>query len=93
MTAEQFTYWLQGFFELSQPDTVLTAEQTKMIREHLATVFQKVTPPLNLPGTWPVPQIQPLSPPSPVQPDWAYRPSITCSGGSGIRLLDEVSIC
>ncbi len=85
MTAEQFTYWLQGFFEMSPPGVVLTAEQSKMIREHLATVFQKVTPPLSLPGTWPVPQIQPLTSPD------IYRPTITC-GGTGIALTD-VSIC
>ena len=46
MTAEQFAYWLQGYFEMSNPNVALTAEQTKMVREHLATVFTKVTPPL-----------------------------------------------
>lgn len=45
MTPEQFAYWLQGFFELSGTDQ-LTAAQVKMVREHLATVFHKVTPPL-----------------------------------------------
>lgn len=42
MTAEQFTYWMQGFSELnSEPPT---AEQWQMIRDHLQTVFHKVTP-------------------------------------------------
>lgn len=43
MTPEQFCYWLQGFAELSgeQP----TPEQWKAIREHLQTVYHKVTPP------------------------------------------------
>jgi hypothetical protein len=42
MTEQQFAYWLQGFAELNpQPPT---AEQWQSIREHLATVFKKVTP-------------------------------------------------
>lgn len=42
MTAEQFAYWLQGFAELNaQPPT---AEQWQSIRDHLALVFNKVTP-------------------------------------------------
>lgn len=44
MTEQQFAYWLQGFAELTG-DTP-TAEQWKSIREHLATVFVKVTPPV-----------------------------------------------
>ena len=45
MTAEQFAYWLQGFAELNEAPP--TAEQWQSIREHLATVFVKVTPPLS----------------------------------------------
>lgn len=44
MTAEQFTLWLQGFAELNP--TPPTAAQWQSIREHLGTVFDKVTPPL-----------------------------------------------
>lgn len=42
MTNEQFTYWLQGFVELhgGQPNP----SQWKMIKEHLKTVFKKITP-------------------------------------------------
>lgn len=48
MDALQFAYWLQGFSELgSEPPT---AEQWQSIKEHLATVFNKVTPPLVSPG-------------------------------------------
>lgn len=43
MTPEQFAYWLQGFAELNN-GTPPSAEQWKSIREHLATVFKKVTP-------------------------------------------------
>ena len=47
MNAEQFCYWLQGYFELKQ--TIdhregATPETMKMIEEHLQTVFMKVTP-------------------------------------------------
>lgn len=44
MTKEQFVYWLQGFAELNE--TPPTAEQWQSIKEHLQTVFQKVTPPV-----------------------------------------------
>ena len=42
MDAQQFTYWLQGFAELNEAPP--TPEQWKSIRDHLALVFQKVTP-------------------------------------------------
>lgn len=42
MTAEQFTYWLQGYAELNASPP--TAEQWQAIRDHLALVFNKVTP-------------------------------------------------
>jgi hypothetical protein len=45
MTPEQFCYWLQGRAEL-MPDTPPSEAEWKMIGEHLATVFHKVTPPL-----------------------------------------------
>lgn len=42
MSPEQFTYWLQGFAEIqSNPPT---KEQWKIIKDHLALVFTKVTP-------------------------------------------------
>lgn len=43
MTPEQFCYWLQGFIEMRESDDIISCEQVKMIREHLATVFKKVT--------------------------------------------------
>lgn len=42
MTSEQFAYWLQGFVELNGSEP--TAEQWQSIKEHLKTVFVKVTP-------------------------------------------------
>jgi hypothetical protein len=43
MTAEQFIYWLQGYFELSGA-TTLNEAQVKMLKEHLGLVVKKVTP-------------------------------------------------
>jgi len=44
MDAQQFAYWLQGFAELNEGGSPPTGAQWQMIREHLATVFTKVTP-------------------------------------------------
>lgn len=43
MTAEQFTYWLQGYFEINDPERISPLE-TKIIKDHLALVFKKETP-------------------------------------------------
>lgn len=51
MSPEQFAYWFQGFAELSP--TPPTQEQWESIREHLALVFKKVTPPVKLAPTIP----------------------------------------
>lgn len=42
MTPEQFTYWLQGFSEIS--DKTPTENEWKIIQDHLALVFNKITP-------------------------------------------------
>jgi hypothetical protein len=43
MTAEQFTYWLQGFMEINDPET-LGVRETQIIKDHLKLVFDKQTP-------------------------------------------------
>lgn len=43
MTPENFVYWLQGFFELSNKGS-LDYIQTQIIRDHLNLVFEKKTP-------------------------------------------------
>jgi hypothetical protein len=43
MTSEQFTYWLQGYFELGHLKT-LDEKQVQIIKDHLNLVFKKVTP-------------------------------------------------
>ena len=45
MTPENFTFWLQGFFELTDTEE-LSKEQVAMVKEHLQLVFTKVTHPL-----------------------------------------------
>ena len=39
MTSVQFCYWLQGFFELAEPNTALTEKQVQTIKNHLKLVF------------------------------------------------------
>jgi len=47
MTAEQFAYWLQGYMEMSNPSS-LSVRETRIIKDHLALVFDKKTPDLAL---------------------------------------------
>jgi hypothetical protein len=39
MCSDQFVFWLQGFFELSEPNTPLTDKQVEIIKNHLKLVF------------------------------------------------------
>lgn len=39
MTPETFTYWLQGFVELSESNSVPNEKQWLMIKDHLKLVF------------------------------------------------------
>lgn len=84
MTAEQFTYWLQGFMEVANP-TTLDVTQTQIIKDHLALVFDKQTPD-RAPGIfdpkipvppkqWPTTDPYPL-PKSPFTPIWETNPNI-----------------
>jgi len=43
MTPEQFIYWMQGFAELTETDTI-SEKQWTVIKDHLALVFDKQTP-------------------------------------------------
>ncbi len=65
MTPDQFAYWLQGYAEINGAPP--TAEQWWVIRDHLALVFQKVTPdraPASIPSAWTAPNTgTPLYPP------------------------------
>lgn len=57
MTPEQFAYWFQGFAELSE--TPPTQAQWDSMREHVATVFKKVTPSVQINVAPLYPQIRP----------------------------------
>ena len=73
MTPEQFCYWLQGCAEL-QPDVPLSDAEWKSVREHLATVFKKVTPQVLGPNI-----ASPALPPSfPYSPGTGILPVVTC---------------
>jgi hypothetical protein len=84
MTAEQFTYWLQGFMEINNPE-ILGVRETQIIKDHLKLVFDKqtpdrpVTPPLAPMPIWQEPHTT-----TPYTgPDWTWRPNpytITCTG-------------
>ena len=43
MDTTSFCYWLQGYFELSE-SKMLSSRQVQIIKDHLALVFNKVTP-------------------------------------------------
>lgn len=47
MSPEQFVYWLHGYTEMTGGKEP-TLEQWKMIRDHLKTVFTKVTPEIKI---------------------------------------------
>lgn len=49
MTPDKFTYWLQGFFELSGSRS-LDEQQVQIIKDHLALCFKKETPTYNYPN-------------------------------------------
>lgn len=43
MTPENFIYWLNGYFEISNSDK-LSKEQVQIIKDHLKLCLNKVTP-------------------------------------------------
>jgi len=105
MDAQQFAYWLQGFAELNEAPP--TAEQWQSIREHLATVFVKVTPPLKPSGDHTVPAIKPIDLreinrrlrdqqpaiwPSPTSAErWVMPTVVECKGGTILASGDGVT--
>lgn len=50
MNSETFTYWLQGFVELSDSDNI-SEKQWLVIKDHLKLVFDKKTPDRSEPKT------------------------------------------
>ena len=89
MTAEQFVYWLQGYMEINDPQTISKTE-TQIIKDHLKLVFDKQTPDRsNMTEIVGVPNstqpIQPYVSPN----DWSFNPkpynpyTITCTDSDG----------
>lgn len=80
MTARDFTFWLQGFFELGGQEGVdgLTARQIQTIRNHLDLVFVH-----EIDGSDPSGKLQaahdgkPVIPPPP-PPAWPKKPGQRC---------------
>lgn len=70
MDAISFAYWLQGRMEML-PNQLPSETEWKMIRDHLATVFNKVTP------TYPTPTY-PHSPLNPYKPLVGDIPMVVC---------------
>lgn len=44
MNERDFFYWLQGYFELQESTTPLSARQVEIIKNHMALVAEKKTP-------------------------------------------------
>ena len=45
MTPENFVYWLQGYFEISNEEThSLNSTKVRVIKEHIALVLKKEMP-------------------------------------------------
>ena len=42
MTPRDFVYWLQGYLEIENPETI-GEKQVQIIKDHLQLVFKKVT--------------------------------------------------
>jgi len=92
MTAEQFTFWLQGFMEINDPET-LGVRETRIIKDQLKLVFDKKTPdrsnvtePTGVPNT--TQPTQPYISPN----DWSINPkprnpyTITCTDSEGYKI-------
>jgi hypothetical protein len=83
MTAEQFTYWLQGFMEIANP-AQLGEKEIQIIKDHLALVFDKQTPQRE-PFPFGTPQVVPYTPSytppyEPGKPYWEIDPNrVYCS--------------
>jgi len=72
MTEREFIYWLQGFLEISNPNSI-TTEQLTIIKNHLKLVMTKVTP-----------ETIPYNPNIITRPDNPFYPTIFCTSGSNL---------
>lgn len=94
MATNDFAFWLQGFVELNG-GKMPTPEQWQMIVEHLATVFNKVTPPLKMPGSViPYQEIKYCSnvPLDVCGPSFKMPPGATGDIGNGIQIFTKETL-
>lgn len=78
MTPEQFCYWLQGFAEIKGGWEEPTAQEWKVIKDHLELVFKKVTPTYQPPNSG-FPGVRTLElRPGEGWPNWPPSTTITC---------------
>jgi hypothetical protein len=90
MTAEQFTYWLQGFMELTTMNHLSTT-QFQIVKDHLDLVFEKQTP-NRLTSTPPQPYVtQPY--PGPLTTNPFIDPNQIICGTGGISSPTTSLLC
>jgi hypothetical protein len=77
MTSRDFVYWMQGLFELGKP-TELNAEQTDLVKRHLALVFLHEIDP----SAGPPAHQQMLNELHKVSPNVPFNPGASAQGGS-----------
>jgi hypothetical protein len=72
MQSRDFCFWLQGFFELSDDATAISADQAAVISRHLELVFRHEIAPLAMEK--PAPDV-PVPEPAPPPPAPTPRPA------------------
>jgi hypothetical protein len=77
MTPENFAYWLNGFFEMTETNK-LSENQVLMIKDHLKLVFDKITPDTSVSAQPSVLNIPHWDYPPPGSPRYC-SPAHTCS--------------
>ena len=77
MTPEQFTYWLQGFVEIRESEQAgLTEREWDIIKDHLQTVFHKVTPNRSHPSD--ITNVPAITPNGTGKSPWEPPYTVTC---------------
>lgn len=85
MTPENFCYWLHGWFEIGNPAS-LTTQQLQEIKNHLDTVFNKITPVLGIAkeASYPLGKIRKLD----MLNESLLEPVCQCSSFGGMRIAN-----
>ncbi len=88
MSPETFVYWLQGFVELTETDSI-SDKQWLVIKDHLKLVFDKKTPDRNTIPYTPTPTLKDLIGVKDVNWNERFKPpyEITCKAGPSLSLI------